>query len=370
MKKIICTVTNDLTFDQRMLRICSSLATAGFEVTLVGRVLPSSIPLSPQPFRQKRLRLFFKKGKLFYLEYNLRLTLFLLFSKFDIVNSIDLDTLLPGYFVSKIRGKICVYDAHEYFTEVPEVVERPAVQRIWEWVARMIIPRLKYAYTVCHSLAEIFEEKYGTSFEVIRNVPWQKPLPPENFEQKTQPFTLLYQGVLNDGRGLEEAIEAMVDLPDAVLWLAGEGDLSQYLRLLTAQLGVESRVKFLGKLPPDELSKLTPQAHLGLNLLKTKGLNYYYSLANKAFDYVQAGLPSLNMDFPEYRRINQEHEVFLLLKKLDSASISAAVEKLRSDKELYRQLEGNCREAAHIFTWENEEKVLLSFYQKIKAQQS
>ena len=366
MKKIICTVTNDLTFDQRMIRICTSLAKAGFDVTLVGRTLPSSKPLVQQPFRQKRVWLFFKKGKLFYLEMNLRLLFLLLFSKFDIVHSVDLDTLLSGFLAARLRSKICVYDAHEYFTEVPEVVERPAVQKTWELVARLVIPRLKFACTVCQSLADIFQKKYGIRFEVIRNVPWQKPLPAGNFGNNKEPFVLIYQGVLNDGRGLEEAIEAMTKLKNTELWLAGEGDLSSELRLLAVEKGVESTVKFLGKIPPSKLAELTPQAHLGFNLLKNKGLNYYFSLANKAFDYIQAGLPSLQMDFPEYRRINQTNEVFFLLDKLAPASIVLAVETLRSDADLYQKLKTNCRKAAHVFTWENEEKILLAFYAKIQ----
>jgi len=366
MNKIICTVTNDLSFDQRMIRICTSLSKAGFDVTLVGRSLPSSRPLGAQPFHQKRLRLLFKKGKLFYLEFNLRLLFLLLFSKFDIVHSVDLDTLLPGFLVAKLRGKVCVYDAHEYFTEVPEVVERPAVQKTWEKLARFVIPRLKYACTVNQGLAEIFQKKYDTRFEVIRNVPWQKPLPARVFYQNNSPFVLIYQGVLNEGRGLEEAIAAAALLENVELWLAGEGDLSGPLRLLAEKTGVQHRVRFLGKILPEELADLTPQAHLGLNLLKNKGLNYYHSLANKAFDYIQAGLPSLQMDFPEYRRINETNEVFFLLEKLDPGHIAHAVERLRSDQNLYEKLSANCREAASIFTWDREEQALLNFYEKIK----
>lgn len=367
MKKIICTVTNDLTFDQRMIRICTSLSKAGFEVMLIGRELPSSKPLAPQPFRQKRLKLFFNKGKLFYLEINIRLAFLLMFSRFDIIHSVDLDTLVPGFFAAKFRGKPCVYDAHEYFSEVPEVISRPLVQKSWETVARFIVPRLKYCITVCRSLAEIFMEKYGTPFTVVRNVPLQKPVPSETNKSK-DPFILIYQGVLNDGRGLEETIEAIANLNDTELWIAGEGDLSNDLRLLVKQQGVESKVKFLGKITPEDLAILTPKAHLGLNLLKNKGLNYYYSLANKAFDYIQAGLPSLQMDFPEYRFINEEIHVFYLLKKLDATSIILAVEKLRNDNGVYRELSRNCRKAAEIFTWENEEKVLLDFYDRINLQ--
>src|SRR5688500_20236237 len=98
MKRLVFTVTNELSFDQRMIRICSSLAAAGYRVTLVGVRRPGAAAPPPQPFAQKRLPCFFHKGKSFYIEYNLRLFLYLLFKKGYLVCSIDLDTILAGYF--------------------------------------------------------------------------------------------------------------------------------------------------------------------------------------------------------------------------------------------------------------------------------
>ncbi len=363
MKRIICTVTTDLNFDQRMTRICTSLAQAGHEVLLVGRALQHSPALLPQPFRQKRMQLFFNKGKLFYLEHNLRLFLFLLFSPFDAVCAVDLDTLLPGFFVSKIKGKTCVYDAHEYFTEVPEVVDRPMVKKVWEAVARSVVPKLRYAYTVCDSLAEIFYEKYKTPFAVIRNVPFRKQQP-ERKKAATPPFVLIYQGVLNEGRGLEETIEAVGQMEGVECWLVGEGDLSARLRGMVAEKGLQRKVLFHGRVAPTELAELTKRAHLGLNLLKNKGLNYYYSLANKAFDYMQAGIPSLCMAFPEYKKLNEKHATFLLLEELSPGAIVKTIERLRKEGDCYLQLAENNKQAAKVLTWEEEERKLLAFYEE------
>ena len=361
--KIIATVTNDLTTDQRMIRICSSLSRAGHEVTLVGRELPDSKPLTERPFGQKRFRLFFQKGKFFYFEYNLRLFFFLLFQKIDSVHAVDLDTLLSAILVCRLRRKKCVYDAHEYFTEVPEVVERPGVKKAWEWVADFCIPKVTAAMTVCESLSKIFEEKYRMKFTVVRNVPFRKPLPnPKEFsENKTK--ILLYQGVLNDGRGLEEIIEALPEIPNVELWLAGEGDLSEKLREMVEELELTDRVEFFGRLKPEQLGEVTIRADLGLNLLKNKGLNYYYSLANKAFDYIQAGLPSLNMAFPEYEILNEKHSTFVLLPDLRKETIVNVVHQIFSDEKKYRSMVENCRKAAPILVWEKEEKILLDLYE-------
>jgi glycosyltransferase involved in cell wall biosynthesis len=362
--KIIATVTNDLSYDQRMIRICTSLSKAGYEVQLVGRKRANSKPLTPQAFQQKRLNCYFDKGKLFYLEYNIRLFFFLFFARFDIVNSIDLDTILPGFFISKIKGKTCVYDAHEYFTEVPEVVTRPKIQKFWKSVEKLTVPHLKYCYTVGGSLAEMFSKEYKTPFAVVRNVP---------FKIKTSIKTpindrkiLLYQGALNEGRGLEHLIEAMQEIEDAELQLAGEGDLSQILRDLVKEKGLEDKVTFLGFVLPKDLPKITARANIGLNLLENKGLSYYYSLANKAFDYIQGRKPSINMAFPEYQRINDEYGTFCLINDLKTDTIATALKRLLTDEEYYLSLVQKCDAAADVFVWEREEEVLLDVYKSVE----
>jgi len=361
--QVICSVTNDLTYDQRMIRICSSLAKAGYSVLLVGRKKTDAVPLQTQPFQQKRLLCFFQKGKLFYLEYNLRLFFFLLFAKADILYAVDLDTILPNFLVSRLRQKVCVFDAHEYYTETPEVVRRPLVQNVWSWVADFTLPKLRYGITVGPALAAIFQEKYGLPFITIRNVPIRQTT---TLPTKTNAHNiLLYQGALNEGRGLEQLIAAMQHLPEAELWLAGEGDLSQELRALAQQLQVEKKVKFLGYVLPDDLKKITPQATLGFNLLENKGLSYYYSLANKAFDYVQAGVPSFHSDFPEYQKLNTEWKVFVLLPNLEPATIAEEVKALLANEIRYQQLVQNCQQAAQHWHWQREEERLLAFFDTI-----
>ncbi|MCW5923758.1 MAG: glycosyltransferase [Saprospiraceae bacterium] len=375
---ILFTVTNDLTYDQRMHRICGTLAAHGYSVMLVGRSLSHSIHLVDRPFSQKRLRCWFQKGFLFYAEYNIRLFFFLLFSRYDAVCSIDLDTLLAGCCATLLRRKKRVFDAHEYFTEVPEVVGRPFVKKCWELVARACLPFYQHAYTVGPALAKIFEERYGLRFDVVRNVarrasqakPLVAPRPPHDgasFPSK-KPGHLLYLGALNEGRGIETLLEAMTLLPtDAHLWLAGEGDLSDALRHRTAELGANDRVTFLGYVNPEETHALVANAWLGLNLFENRGLSYYYSLANKFFHYVQAGVPVLNMDFPEYRVLNEQHEVAFLLDTLSPQAVADAVKKLLHDEAMYRHLQHNCLTARDAWSWEAEEQHLLKFWEKVFA---
>lgn len=346
-----------------MHRICSSLARHGWRVTLVGRLLPDSVPLHNYPFQTERLACFFRRGKLFYLEYNCRLFVKLLFTSADVFAAVDLDTIIPCFIVAALKGKKKMLDAHEYFQEVPEVTGRPFTKKIWELVGRWFIPRADVAITVSESLAEEFYRLYGKRFTVIRNV----PLRDEAQEAATsggEGRFMLYQGALNAGRGLEQLLLAMRHL-DIPLKIAGEGDLSEQLRSQAKALGVDTKVEFLGKVAPDKLRALTRQAWLGLNLLENNSLSYYYSLANKFFDYLSCGVPSLTMNFPEYRRINNRYMVSLLLNEPTPEGIVQAVRQLESNPALYDKLQSNALLASKEYHWEKEEQKLLAVMEQV-----
>jgi glycosyltransferase involved in cell wall biosynthesis len=355
-----------------MQRICDTLAREGYSVTLVGRLRKHSKPLATFNFKTIRLFCFFESGKMFYIEYNIRLFFWLFFQRFDGVCAVDLDTILPCFGVAKIFNKKIIYDAHEYFTETPEVVRRPRIKRIWERVADATIPRIQHCYTVGNALAKIFSERYHVDFQTVRNVPFEniKNNQNEKIGTETDFKIIFYQGALNEGRGLEAAIAAMQQLENAQLWLAGEGDLSEKLRTLTTDLQLEKRVKFLGWVSPDALRLRTREAYIGLNLLENRGASYYYSLANKFFDYTQAHVPQVTMRFPEYERLCEAHEVAILVEtkpdgSLDTGGVAQTLKNLIEDENLYQKLKNNTFQAAQQWNWTHESKQLIAFYQKV-----
>jgi len=360
-KKILFTVTTDLTYDQRMQRICNSLACNGFDVLLIGRKKAASIPLSPAAYKQKRLKCWFNKGKLFYIEYSFRLFFLLLRLPTNYISSVDLDTLLPCLLVSKLRSKKCIFDAHEYFTEVPEVVNRPTIKRIWTFLSNTLIPKVDLAYTVSQSLQELFTQQYEIKFHLIRNISVRKPF----VATHSNSHILLYQGALNEGRGIEALLVAIKDIDDVVLWLAGEGDLSKQLRAMATELQINHKVKFLGYVLPQELNILTSKATIGINLLENTGLSYYYSLANKTFDYIHAGIPAIHVKFPEYEHLNAQYKIATLVTDLSPSTLQAAIQQLINDKAYYMELRNNCLAAAKVLNWEQEEQRLLELYEQL-----
>lgn len=360
MKKIYFTVTNDLTYDQRMDRICSSLAENGYFVTLVGRKLKSSLPLEQKKFRQKRLNCFFNKGPIFYFEYNIRLFFFLLFQKINCVCAIDLDTILPCLFVSKIKGIPRVYDAHEYFTEMKELWTRPRVQTIWLLIEEFCVPRFKYGYTVSEGLAELFNKKYQRSYIAIRNLPLLRPMEQPVEREKF----LVFQGAVNEARGFEYLIPAMKNIPYKLV-VCGDGNFMNQLKMLIEKNNVQNKVELKGMMLPKDMRPIAQKAALGLGLAEKEGLNQLHALPNKFTDYMHAGLPQIAMNFPEYQKINNKYKIAVLLDSLSIELVTETINKTMSDEDLLDELEQNALKARKVYNWQNEEKKLVDFYFRI-----
>jgi hypothetical protein len=158
--RVILTVSNDLSSDQRVRKMCHTLVQKGYDVHVIGRRLAHSVDFNPDTYEAQRIKLLFNRGPLFYAELNLRFFAYLLFKKVDIIHANDLDTLLPAWMVSKLRSKKLVYDTHEYFTGVPELQQRPFTRKIWKTIERIILPRLTHIITVNDSIAKLYQDEY------------------------------------------------------------------------------------------------------------------------------------------------------------------------------------------------------------------
>ena len=360
-------VINDLTYDQRMIRICSSLVNEGYQVTLIGRVLTSSQNIQNQSYNQLRLRCWFNKGPLFYLEYNFRLFWHFMRSKYDVFCACDLDTAAAIHLAGRLKKRPRIYDAHEYFTQVPELINRPTKQRIWKWVGNWTIPKFDVRYTVNRPLADELARLYNCEFGVVMNCPVRMPIKLRSTEQADNPAVLLYQGALNVGRGIEQMIEAMQRIDRAELWIVGEGDISSLCRKLVVDFGVSNKVKFLGRVEPSELYAITQNATIGLNLLDGNSLNYYYSLANKFFDYMHAGVPSVNMNFPCYNEILSQHPVGITIESLDPVHLADVLNVLLADQNGLKQMNNACILASERYQWANEIGTLTKLISSIKT---
>lgn len=359
-KQLVFCVTNDLNFDQRMQRICGTLSAAGYAVTLIGRESADSPPLKPRPWQEIRLPVKAQKGWRMYAGYNWKLFQRLRTLDADAICAIDLDTILPVWLASRLRKTIRIYDAHELFTEQKEVVTRPAIHRFWKLIERFFVPRFRHGYTVNSFIRDYFQTAYGVDYAVIRNMPLKRTELPKQVE----PRFILYQGAINEGRCFEQLVPAMRGI-QAELHIYGKGNFEAQLKQLVQDYQLSDKIKIFQSVDPEELKKITSKSSLGITLFEKTGLNQEYSLANRFFDYMMAGIPQVCVNFPVYKTINNDHRFALTISNTEPATIAKAVNKLLNDPVLYAELQSNALQAREILNWEAESATLLQFYQNL-----
>jgi glycosyltransferase involved in cell wall biosynthesis len=151
-------------------------------------------------------------------------------------------------------------------------------------------------------------------------------------------------------------------LEEAELWLVGDGDLTAQLKELVVEMKLESKVKFLGRLPLHQLHEVTRQADLGISLEEDLGLNYRFALPNKLFDYIQARVPVLVSNLPEMRHIVEHYQIGAIAETHQRKELAGLMKVALFDQEKRQTWKLNLPLAAAELCWQNEEKILRDIY--------
>ena len=356
----ICTIS-DIATDYRLHKMALTISKTKFSPYFITRRRKDYINKS-SAFTVKIMRLLFEKGPFFYMEYNIRLFFILLIKRPDVIFSVDLDTLTGTKLASLFLQTPVIFDSHEYFPESPELQHRPAIKKIWQKIEKIFVPKIDHGITVCGSIADIYRTKYNKDFKVIRNLPLaennnMEPKPVAGIKDNT--FTLIYQGAVNVGRGLKEIIESLTYLQDVNLIIVGDGDIFEDIKQQIKELNLTERVTTTGKIPFQEIPFYTNQADMGLILLENMGLNYYYSLPNRVFDFIKHQTPILATDFPEIKKVVEGYNVGHCTSSMEPKHLAGLIEKLKSDKQQMELWKNNCKAASKELVWENDEKQLI-----------
>jgi glycosyltransferase involved in cell wall biosynthesis len=290
--------------------------------------------------------------------------------RFDILVANDLDTLLPNFIVSKLRSGQLVFDSHEYFTGVPELEKRPFVKWIWKSTEKAILPRLENIMTVSQSIAEQYHLEYGIAPVVVRNCSLRstgiEPYTREKLGIDPGHLLLILQGTgINPERGAEELIDSMLLYDKVSLIIVGSGDILTALNDRVIRTGLTGRVNFYPKVSWRELMRFTKTADAGVSLDKSTSMNQRFSLPNKLFDFISAGIPVIAGDLPEVTKLITDYSCGIIIPEITPFEISQAVRCLNENPDLLRILKKNARETSEVVNWESESRVVKDFYQKL-----
>ena len=230
---------------------------------------------------------------------------------------------------------------------------------------RWIFPKLRTIITVNGSIANAYRERYGKALHVVRNIPMRRELGPlpsrAALDLPDDMFILLMQGAgINVERGAEEAVLAMKELPGCLLLIIGGGDAWPVLQRMVKEHALEDRVRLLGKMPYERMMDFTRNADLGLTLDKDSNLNYRFSLPNKLFDYLHAGIPVLATDLPEVAALVRQYDAGIVIPAPDPARIAAEVKAVMADARHLAHLRANATFAARELDGEQEMNKLLA----------
>lgn len=355
-------VTNDLVTDRRVDRHCRTLMEAGYEVLLIGRMLPGSAEVE-RPYPTHRMTLRHRRGPLFYAEFNIALARFLRSQEVDVVWANDSDTLPGCWLAARRKHARLVMDAHELFPELPEVIHRPLIRLAWKAINRLFMPHCDALLTVCNSFADYYKQHLGVEMTVVRNVREVGNCTGAEASIAFDPqlSTLLYQGAVNVGRGVDWAIDALEWLPNCRLVVAGGGDLIEEMKAYAAQKPWTDRIVFLGRLPHEELDRLTPQADVGLLMLEDMGLSYHLTLPNRVGDFVAAGVPMVVSDMPETVAVVRQYDIGEVIDGTGAKPLAEAVERLLARWSTLDAAEREARfaPAQKDLNWDNEKQKLI-----------
>jgi glycogen(starch) synthase len=389
--RVCMLVTNEAKYDSRVLREAKSLSQCGFQVLILALDRKGDNPLWEENngfrimrcrewrvgswLRSRRLVTIRGCGKALMA---LRFLLFVLKVQAEIFHAHDLSTLPFAYLSARRKGAKIVYDSHEIFTEQWPSSRITSLFRILLLLLRplefLLIRRVDATITVGPLIARELASRYSIPPPlVIRNCATLAPRAAAQFSIRdslaipSSDRILLHIGALVPiGRALSELVLAL-KLASSSLHLVflGEGPMEDELKGLIEAQGLGDRVHFHRPIPPQHLIPAMKEAELAAILMKEDGcLNNRYSLPNKLFEAIAAGLPVVASDLPEMAHLVRSYDIGVLCRPEDPADIARAIEEALEPSR-YALFKANLRRAQEDLNWEKESQKLIELYRNL-----
>lgn len=374
-------VWNDFRHDARVLKEAQTLQAAGYQMSIHAVYAPGLTPrveLLPEGIKVLRSSWWVGKAQggnrllstiskvSSRLYWHLKVLCHICVARPAVVHSHDVNTLPTAWLAAKLARAKLVYDAHEISTDR---VGYQRLRAIIAWVEGKLMPRADATITTTDMRAKFFARSYSMPRPlVLQNRPrYQEEIHSTSLRdelglKESWPISI-YQGVMQQGRGLERIVEAAAEVKNAYFVFLGSGLLTDKLKELADTLNLNERVFFIPAVPLAELAAYTASADIGVQAIENTCLNHYTTDSNKLFEYVQARLPVVVSDMPEIRKVVHEYDLGLLIDPGDTKSLVNALQTLADDPSLRSYYREQACQAAEPLGWEKQEQQLVDLYQ-------
>jgi glycosyltransferase involved in cell wall biosynthesis len=363
----ICHITiNQIEFERRIHNQIETAKELGYKVLFVSLGKPGEKKCEKKNrILMKRIfSRFHEKGLLKFLSFNIKLFFYILFKPIQIIHCHDLWPLPAAAFASLLKNCSLVYDAHEYYGGLNIFNKRPARKNIWMIMEWLSIPLVNTLITVSEPLGELYRKRYPQlkKVDIIRNVPkFEEPKKSEKFVDSLFKNTVIFHGHFKPGRGLQNLVQAMKNLPDVKLILVGGGELKDTLYSLDSDLKLNN-IEFVDYINQNELISHASMADIGIVLFESTSLNYSFALPNKFFEYAMAGLPILASNIETLKYYIEKYDVGKIVNPDNIEEISNTLKEMLSEEFNLKKWKSNCLQMAKECNWENESKKIVGIY--------
>jgi glycosyltransferase involved in cell wall biosynthesis len=373
---VVMLVRNAYTHDTRVEKEARTLVAAGHRVTVVADA-SAGLPEHETRGGAQVVRVA-RSGSavpgLRYLLHEWRLARRLVRLHPTVLHAHDSNALVPVTLAAAKRRIAFVYDAHELWLGRPRRDRSRlyfALSQAWyRLTQRLAIPRAAAVLTVSPPIVDHLQKHYRLGrVHLVANYP-DRSGPVERLELRDLPGgdaidpdlpVVLYLGGLMRGRGIEGLVEAMGTLPDAQLVSLGEGPLLAQLE--AAALALRARVTFLPPVAPEMVNAYAASATVGVSPYIPEGLNNRYSLPNKLFHYMAAGIPVVASNFPQVRAIVEGAACGVVVDTTRPSAIAKGIREVLADPAEGVAMGARGRAAvADRYNWESSAGVLREVY--------
>ncbi|MEY8559433.1 glycosyltransferase family 4 protein [Jeotgalicoccus halotolerans] len=387
MKKVTMFVWNNFVNDARVLREASALADLDYTVTIIAKKelsemhLPSSEKIRKGVVVNRPLKLEFPEkitGKIKSSILTKHLPNMLLMFKMimlgrkyntDVYHAHDLNTLIQGIVSAKLRlkRKKLIYDSHEVQTSRTHY----SFEKIYR-IEKLLLKFVDKVIVENDTRADYHKDLYKSrptpihNYSELYNIDEVKAFPlREVYSIPEDTKIVLYQGGMQEGRGLFKLLDAFKNIENGKLIMLGDGKERQNLLDYHRELKLENKVIFIDRVPYQELRSYTKSADIGIQFLENTNFNHYSASSNKLFEYLMAHVPVIGSDLPEIKRVIEEEQVGLIVQEANTVQLNGAIQILINDDELRTTLKRNTESAKRKYNWENEKRILNNIYSEI-----